>query len=122
MRAMSSHRDADVTMRPLALFCAVSWLVVSILLYHGIATGALQPLRWSVAHPGPVEGYRVHYSFSPDGDYTGEIDVAVPPRQEDGSYLVVVDIPGKATVYIALSAYVATLESGFSNEIIRIGP
>lgn len=79
-----------------------------------------ETVRWWHPDPTAVDGYKVYYGPS-SGSYTSSVDVGIPGTDSQGAYFYNLTVPDTETVYIAVTAYVGSQESPFSNEKVRAG-
>ena len=82
-----------------------------------IGDARIETLRWKDSDPDPtrIEGFVVH--SGPDSrSYDTSVDVGWPTPDADGIFSYDLTVPDDASVYVAVTAYDAELESDYSNE------
>ena len=93
-------------------------LATALLAVASVAHARTETLRWLNTDPGRVDGFYVHYGHS-SRSYTAKIDVGLPAPDGNGVHSYALEVPGNATVYVALTSYDGALESPYSNEQAR---
>lgn len=95
-------------------------VVTSVLLgVPGIAEARVESFRWSHTDPG-VSGFRLHWGTQP-GSYPNSIELGKPSLESDGAYRADIEVPDELSVYVVMTAYDGTGESGYSNQKLRPG-
>jgi len=82
-----------------------------------IGDARIETLRWKDTDPDPtrIEGFVVH--SGPDSrSYDTSVDVGWPTPDAEGIFSYDLTVPDDASVYVAVTAYDAELESDYSNE------
>ena len=99
-----------------ALVCSLSLLLFAAISAHA----ADATFSWT-ANTDPVSGYKIHYGTS-SRDYNSVIDVGLPTVVNGGIVASVEGLQEGITYYFAATAYNATDESDYSDEVVYAVP
>jgi hypothetical protein len=95
-------------------------LLVVALLWSSAASARTERFRWTLSNATGVDNFKLYMGFS-SGSYSSTLAVGVPPKDSTGAYYYDIVVNDADTIYVAVSAFIGTLEGPRSNQISRVG-